>query len=64
MQHTHTYIIKNNIVLSTEKMHNVKVENYVLFNGLTEDLGPGYSFSDHSEEVFQRGKERARIYRS
>lgn len=45
-------------------MHNVKVENYVLFNGLTEDLGPGYSFSDHSEEVFQRGKERARIYRS
>ena len=35
-------------------MHNLKVENYILFGGLPEDF---------SEELLQRGKEGARIYR-
>ena len=39
--------------LSTEKLHNLKVESYILFGGLAED-------TDISEE---RG-ERRRIYRS
>ena len=33
-------------------MHNLKVENYILFGGLPEDF---------SEELLQRGKEGARI---
>ena len=51
-------------MLSTEKkMHNLKVENYALFGGHTEDLNPGDSLSDSSEGLFQRGKSRARTYR-
>ena len=51
--------------MSTEKnLHNLKVENYDLFGGLTEDYRLGYSLSDSSEELFKRGKERASIYRS
>ena len=35
-------------------MHNLKVENYILFGELSEDF---------SEELLQRGKEGARIHR-
>ena len=45
-------------------MHNLKVENCVLFSGLAEDYSPGYSLSDSSEELFQRDKAGATIYRS
>ena len=45
-------------------MHNLKIENYVLFSRHTEDLSPRDSLSDSSEELFLRGKGRARIYRS
>ena len=45
-------------------MHNLKVENYVSFSELTEDLSPGNSLSGGSEGLLQRGKGRARIYRS
>ena len=41
--------------MSTEKkMHNLKVENYILFGELSEDF---------SEELLQGGKEGARIHR-
>ena len=46
------------------KMHYLKVEDYVLFSGFTEDLSPGYSLSDSSEGLFQRGNGRAKIHRS
>ena len=44
--------------LSTEKKktHNLKVENYVLFGRLSEDLSPGGSLSDSSKGLFPRGK--------
>ena len=29
-----------------KKRHNLKVENYVLFGGLAEDLSPGGSLSE------------------
>ena len=45
-------------------MHNLKVEDYVLFSGLTEGLSTGYSLSDSSEGLFQRGMGGTRIYRS
>ena len=48
------------MVLWSGKLHNLKVENYVLFSGLAEDSSPGGSLSDHSEEV----REEPRIYRS
>ena len=41
-----------------------KVENYVLFGRLTENLSLGGSLSDSSEALLQRGKGRARIYRN
>ena len=34
--------------VSTEIMHNLKAENYVLFGELTEDLSPEGSLSDSS----------------
>ena len=39
--------------LSTEKkkMHNLKVENYVLFGGPSEDFKPRIALQDCSEEV-------------
>ena len=44
-------------------MHNLKIENCVLFGQLTEDFSPGgYSFSDSSEGLFQRGKGDDRIH--
>ena len=52
-------------VLSTEKKtHNLKVENYVLFGGLSEVLSPRCSLSNSSEGLPLRGKRGARIYRS
>ena len=45
-------------------MHNLKVDNYVLFSGHIEDLSLGDSLSDSSEGLFQRGKGEVRIYRS
>ena len=44
-------------------MHNVKVENDVLFRRHTEDLSPGGSFSDGFEGLFQRVKGGTKIYR-
>ena len=41
-----------------------KIENYVLFGRLTENLSLGGSLSDSSETLLQRGKGRARIYRN
>ena len=47
---------------STEKkMHNLKVENYVLFSGHTEDWGQEDSLSDSSEGLFWRCNGGARI---
>ena len=43
-------------------MHNLKVENYVLFSRHAEDLSLRDSLLDSSEGLFQRGKGRARIY--
>ena len=43
-------------------MHNLKVENYVLFNGHTEDRGQEDSLSD-SEGLFSRCNGGARIER-
>ena len=37
-------------------MHNLKVENSVLFGGLTEDSSPAGSLSDGSEGLLRRGK--------
>ena len=45
-----------------EKKHNLKVDSYILFGDLTEDYSLGISLSDRSEELFQRGKGRVRIY--
>ena len=47
-------------VCRLKKMHNLKVENYVLYNGLTDDLNQRDSFSDSSEGLFRRGKGGAR----
>ena len=47
-----------------KKMCSLKFENYVLFSGLTEDLSWGYSLSDSSKGLFQRGKGGARVYRT
>ena len=35
----------------------------VLCRDLAEGYSPGHSLSDHSEELLQRGKEGARIYK-
>jgi len=47
-------VVNLGLKLSTEKMHNPEVENYILFGGLSEDF---------SEELLHRGKEGARIHR-
>ena len=51
------------VILSTGKLHNLKVENYVLFGKHTEDFSPGDSLSNSPKILFSRGKEGARIYR-
>ena len=43
---------------------NRRVENDVLFTGLTEDSSPGDRLSVSSEELLQGGKEGTRIYRN
>ena len=50
--HTHTHTHTQSWL---KKMHNLKVENYIVFRGLVD------SFSDCSEGLFQRGKEGARL---
>ena len=39
-----------------KKTHDLKAENYVLFGELSEDLSPGGSLSDSSEELLWRGE--------
>ena len=51
------------LILSTKKMHSLKVEYYVLF-GKSEDLCLGCSLSDSSETLLPRGKGGDRIHRS
>ena len=41
-------------------MHSLRVENYVLFSGLAEDLNLEDRLSDSSEGLLQRGKGGAR----
>ena len=43
-------------------MHNLKVENYVLCGGHSEDVSLGHSISDGSEGRLQRGQGEARTY--
>ena len=50
--------------LKKRKKHNLKVENYVLFSRVAEDLSPEGSLSDSSEGLLHRGKGGARLYRS
>jgi len=38
-------------------LHNIKVENYVLFDELAEDLSPEDSLSFSSEGLLQSSKE-------
>ena len=45
-------------------MHNLEVENYVLFSRHTENLSLGGRISDSSEGLVQRGEGGARIYRN
>ena len=45
-------------------MHNLKVENRVLFGRLSEDISPGDSLSESSEGLLGRGEGGTRIYRS
>ena len=47
-----------------KKMHNLKVENSVLFGGLTEDSSLAGSLSDSSEGLLRRGKGGDRMNRS
>ena len=37
-------------------MHSLKVENYIVFDRLSEDFNPGDSFSDSSEALSPRGR--------
>ena len=56
------------LMLSTEKMHNRKVENYILFSGLSEDFKPGRqplrAISYNAEKLLRRGQGGTRIYGS
>lgn len=48
-------------MLAKKKLHDLKVENYVLFGGITEDSSPGYSlraFKDCSREVREEPRYR------
>ena len=40
-----------------KEMHKLKVENYVSFSGLTEDLSLGCSLSDSSEDCSEEVRE-------
>ena len=45
------------------KKHNLKVEYYVLFGRLSEDLNLGHCFSDGSEGQLQKGMGGTRIHK-
>jgi len=47
--------------MSTENMHNIENENYVLSERQTEDLSSGCSLSDSSERPLRRSKGGAKI---
>lgn len=51
---------KNNLCQQRRKMHNLKVENYILCGKLIENYSLGDSLSESSEEMVQRGKGGAR----
>ena len=51
------------VILSTGKLHNLKVENCILFGRHPEDFSPGDSLSNSPEKLFSRGNGGARIYR-
>ena len=44
------------ITCQLEKMCNLKTENYVSFNGFSEDLGQEDSLTDSSKELLHRSK--------
>ena len=46
-----------------KKMYHLKVENYILFRGLAENLSLGGSLSDSSQGLLWRSEGGARIYR-
>lgn len=46
-----------------KKMQHLKVENYILFGGFSEDFGPEDSCSDSTEGLRQRAKGGARVHR-
>ena len=48
--------------MSTKKKKRYNLKSYVLFRDISEDYRLGGSLSHSSEELFQRGKGRARIY--
>ena len=45
-------------------MYHLSIENYALFGALQRTTGQESSLSESSEELFQRGKGRVRIYSS
>ena len=47
-----------------KKKHNLKVVNYTLFQNFTEDYSLADSFSNSSEELLQKGKGGAKMYKS
>ena len=49
--------------VDSRKTNNLKASGYGLFTNLSEDYSLGDSLSGSSEELFQRGKGRANIYR-
>ena len=51
-------------ICEVKKLHNLKVENYFLFGGFSEDLSQEDSLSDRFGGLLQRGKGGARIYTS
>ena len=44
-------------LLTEKQIHKLKDLSYVLFGDLTQDYNLGYSLSEISEELLQRGKE-------
>ena len=43
--------MKDTKCMSTEKMHNLKAENYVLLGRLAKEVNPEDSLSDSSDEL-------------
>ena len=57
------FLSKINTTVDWKNTHSLKVEDYVLFGRLAEDLSLRGSLSDSSEGLLQIAKEGARIYR-